>query len=140
MNPASAPAKQEIDELIRRLESAPFSADNIKEAGQLLTEVQSAEISYAMAIGYVESKFSQVRLLGMAILESIAPKYPAAKGFLIGSQDAAKILNKGILVPLSKDPNKPDYTGLAEAIKMMLRQDRENKKQNNFSKNGYRGI
>ncbi len=139
MNPTSAPAKQEIEELIRRLESASFSAENIKEAGQLLSEVQSEEISYGMALGFTDSKFSQVRLLGLAMLESIAPKYPAAKGFLIGSQDAAKVLKNGNLPPPAKDPNKPDYSGLAEAIKLMLREDRENKKRNFFSKNHNRG-
>lgn len=124
---AEGPSKQDIAELIRRLESSPFPTPHIREAGELLVGAQDHAASYKMAVEFSDSKFAQVRTLGLAMMEAIAPHHEAAKGFMAGARDAAKLLENGRMTPGDAKSNQPDYAAIGDVIKMMLRQDRENK-------------
>jgi hypothetical protein len=121
------PAKQEIEELVRRLETTPYSAADIREAGQILVTMQAHALSYKMALQFSDSKFVQVRALGLSMMEAVAPHSDAAKGFLAGAKDAAKLLDNGRMAPIEDKPPVPDYSAIGEVIKMWLRQGRENR-------------
>ncbi len=120
--------KQDIEELVRRLESSPFSSSDIREAGQLLVGAQAHSQSYRMAVTFTDSKFPQVRMLGLAMIEALAPYFEPAKGFLAGAKDAAKVLENGNMPMVEAKPNAPDYSAIGEVIKMWLRQSRQNLK------------
>lgn len=120
------PARQDIDELVRRLKETPYPSADIREAGQILVGLQPHPLSYKMALEFSDSKSTQVRLLGLTMMEAIAPHFEAAKGFLAGAKDAAKLLENGRMTPIADKPNPPDYSAIGEVIKMWLRQSREN--------------
>jgi len=121
------PAKQDIEELVRRLESSPYPLADIREAGQILAGAQSHSLTYKMALEFSGSKFAQVRALGLAMMEAVAPQSDAAKGFLAGAKDASKLVEAGQMAPLADKPVGPDYSAIGEVIKMWLRQSRENR-------------
>lgn len=117
------PAQQEIDELVRRLESGKYPLDHIREAGEILASVQSASVTYRMALGFWESPNAQVRTLAMSMMEALAPIHDAARGFVAGAKDAARLL-----VAESK-PDVPDYSAIGEVIKMWMREHRQQRKR-----------
>lgn len=121
------PANQDIEELVRRLESSPYPIADIREAGQILVGVQPHDLSYKMAIKFSDSTHAQVRQLGMAMMEAVAPHSEAAQGFLSGAREAARLMQNGSLVSEESKPAAPDYSALGQVIKMMLRQGRENR-------------
>jgi hypothetical protein len=117
------PAQQEIDELVRRLESGKYPVAHIREAGEILASVQSPAITYKMALGFWESSNSQVRTLGMSMMEALAPHHDAARGFVAGARDAARLLAE------EAKPNVPDYSAIGEVIKMWMREHRQQRKK-----------
>lgn len=117
------PAQQEIDELVRRLESGKYPLDHIREAGEILASVQSASVTYTMALKFWESPNGQVRTLAMSMMEALAPKHDAARGFVAGAKDAARLL-----VSEAK-PDVPDYSAIGEVIKMWMREHRQQRKR-----------
>ena len=117
------PAQQEIDELVRRLETTTYSAADIREAGEILAMAQSAPTTYTMALGFWESPNPQVRALSVSMMEAVAPQHEAARGFLAGAKDTAKLLADAV------KPNVPDYSALGEVIKLWMRQHREQRKR-----------
>jgi hypothetical protein len=117
------PAKQEIEELVRRLESGAYPLDHIREAGEILASVQAPEATYKMALGFWESANSQVRTLGLSMMEALAPQHDGARGFVAGSKEAAKLL-----VAEGK-PDVPDYSAIGQVIKMWMREHREQRKK-----------
>lgn len=121
------PAKQDIEELVRRLESSPYPVADIREAGQILAGAQAHSLSYKMALEFSDSRFPQVRVLGLAMMEAVAPHSDAAKGFLAGAKDAAKLLDAGRMTPVEDKPPGTDYSAIGQVIKMWLRQSRENR-------------
>jgi hypothetical protein len=121
------PPKQDIEELVRRLESSNYSTSDIREAGQILSKAQPPAASYKMAFEFSDSEFQQVRFLGMAMMEAIAPHFDIAKGFVAGAKDAVKLIENGRMTPTETDPNKPNYAAIGDVMKMWLRQSRENK-------------
>ena len=121
------PANQDIEELVRRLESSPYAISYIKESGQILVGVQTHDLSYKMAVKFSDSKFVQVRQLGMAMMEAVAPHSEAAQGFLTGTKDAARLLQNGPIATEETKSAVPDYSALGQVIKLMLRQGRENR-------------
>lgn len=123
------PAKQEIEELVRRLETTPYSASDIFEAGQILAESQPSLACYKMALGFADSKSSQVRSLGIAMMEAISSVCEPAKGFLAGVKDAAKLLEAGRLIPPEPVTEGPDYAAIGQVIKMFLQEEREKRKR-----------
>jgi hypothetical protein len=117
------PAQQEIEELVRRLESGKYPASDIREAGEILASVQAASLTYTMALGFWESSNAQVRTLGMSMMEAIAPRHEAARGFVAGARDAARLLAE------ETKPNVPDYSAIGEVIKMWMREHRQQRKR-----------
>lgn len=124
------PAKQEIEELVRRLQTTPYSASDIQEAGQILAESQSTNSTYQMALKFSDSQHAQVRSLGIAMMESIASKSDPAKGFLAGIKDAAQLLEAGRLIPVETTTEGPDYAAIGQVIKMFLQEEREKRNRN----------
>jgi len=119
------PAKQEIEELVRRLETTPYSASDIHEAGQILAELQSTTSTYQMALKFSDSQHTQVRALGIAMMESIAAQSDAAKGFLAGLKDVTQLLEAGRLTPVETQSEGPDYAAIGQVIKMFLQEERD---------------
>ncbi|MDB5106758.1 MAG: hypothetical protein JWP91_4447 [Fibrobacteres bacterium] len=117
------PPQQDIDELVRRLESGKYPADHIREAGEILASVQSPAITYKMALGFWESPNAQVRTLAMSMMEALAPTHDAARGFVAGAKDAARLLAKEI------KPDVPDYSAIGEVIKIWMREHRQQRKK-----------
>jgi hypothetical protein len=117
------PAQHDIDELVRRLESGKYPADHIREAGEILASVQEASVTYRMALGFWESSNPQVRTLAMSMMEALAPQHEAARGFLAGAKDAARLLTAEM------KPNVPDYSAIGEVIKMWMREHRQLRKR-----------
>lgn len=118
---AEQPPRQDIEELVRRLESGPFPLEDIREAGQILVSVQAHPISYGMALEFWESTHAQVRILGMSMMEALAPHLEGARGFVAGARDAAaRLATEG-------RPNVPDYSAIGEVIKMWMRESRQGK-------------
>ena len=68
------PAQQDIDELVRRLESGHYPLEHIREAGEILASVQTASAAYKMALGFWESPNPQVRSLAMGMMDAIGPQ------------------------------------------------------------------
>ncbi|MEO7424997.1 MAG: hypothetical protein ABI036_07410 [Fibrobacteria bacterium] len=116
---AEQPAQQEIAELIRRLESGKYAVDHIREAGEILASVQAPAVTYAMALGFWESANAQVRILGMTMMEALAPQHEAARGFVAGAKDAARLL------AVESAPEVPDYSAIGAVIKMWMREHRQ---------------
>lgn len=117
------PARQEIEELVRRLESGSYPIEHIREAGEILASVQSASVTYSMALGFWESTNPQVRTLGMTMMEALAPTHDAARGFVAGARDAARLL------AAQAKPDVPDYSAIGEVIKMWMREHRQQRKR-----------
>jgi hypothetical protein len=117
------PARQDIEELVRRLENGPFPLDHIREAGQILVSIQSHPASYRMALEFWESRHAQVRTLGMTMMEALAPHLEGARGFVAGAKDAAAGL------AAAGRPNVPDYSAIGEVIKMWMRESRQAKRR-----------
>ena len=117
------PAQQEIDELVRRLESGHYPLEHIREAGEILASVQSASVTYKMALGFWEYRNPQVRTLGMSMMEALAPTHDAARGFVAGAKDAARLL------AAQAKPDVPDYSAIGEVIKMWMREHRQQRKR-----------
>lgn len=117
------PAQQEIDELVRRLESGKYPLEHIREAGEMLASVQSVSVTYRMALEFWESPNAQVRTLAMSMMEALAPTHDAARGFVAGAKDAARLL-----VAEAK-PDVPDYSAIGEVIKMWMREHRQQRKR-----------
>jgi hypothetical protein len=117
------PARQEIDELVRRLENGKYPPDHIREAGEILASVQVPAVSYTMALGFWESANAQVRALGMSMMEALAPHHEAAQGFVAGARDAARLLDKELR------PDVPDYSAIGEVIKIWMREHRRQRKK-----------
>src|SRR5690606_33652181 len=113
------PPRQDIDELIRRLEAGPFPLDDIREAGQILVSVQAHSASYDMALEFWESRNAQVRTLAMSMMEALAPHLDGARGFVAGAKDAAARL------AAEGRPAVPDYSAIGEVIKMWMRESRQ---------------
>lgn len=115
------PAREEIDELVRRLQTGSFPLVHIREAGEILASVHTPAEAYQLGLDFAMSEHEQVRTLGLVIMETLAPKLDAAKGFLAGARDAARLLSQG---PESKKPAAPDYSAIGEVIKVWLRESR----------------
>ncbi len=113
------PAQQEIAELVRRLESGKYPLEHIREAGEILASVQTPAVTYKMALGFWESPNPQVRTLGMSMMEALAPQHDAARGFVAGAKDAARLLATEI------NPDVPDYSAIGAVIKMWMREHRQ---------------
>jgi hypothetical protein len=117
------PAQHDIDELVRRLESGSYPAAHIREAGEILASVQSASVTYRMALGFWDSSNPQVRTLAMSMMEALAPTHDAARGFVAGAKDAARLLAS------QQKPDVPDYSAIGQVIKMWMREHREQRKR-----------
>lgn len=115
------PARQDIEELVRRLESGTYPAAHIREAGQILVSAQQPASSYRMALGFWESPNNQVRALAMAMMEALAPDHDGARGFVAGSKDAAR--------SLAAESGVPDYSAIGQVIKMWMRESRMKSKR-----------
>lgn len=117
------PAPQEIQELVRRLETGQYPLDHIREAGEILASVQSPAVTYKMALGFWESTNLQVRTLGMSMMEALAPRHEAARGFVAGAKDTAGLLAQ------ENAPSVPDYSAIGEVIKIWMREHRQQRKR-----------
>jgi hypothetical protein len=115
------PAREEIEELVRRLQTGNFPLAHIREAGEILASVHTPAEAYQLGLDFAMSTHEQVRTLGLVIMEALAPKLDAAKGFLAGARDAARLLGQG---PESRKPDAPDYSAIGEVIKVWLRESR----------------
>lgn len=114
------PARQEIDELVRRLQTGHFPLSDIREAGEILVGVHTPAEAYQLGLDFAMSEHEQVRTLGLCIMDTLAPKLDAARGFLSGARDAARLLREE---PPAK-PAGPDYSAIGEVIKVWLRESR----------------
>lgn len=117
------PARQEIEELVRRLESGKYPAAHIREAGEILASVQAPSVTYDMALGFWASPNAQVRALGMGMMEALAPQHEGARGFIAGTREAAKLLAREL------NPDVPDYSAIGEVIKIWMREHRQQRKK-----------
>ncbi len=118
------PAQQDIAELVRRLESGHYPVADIREAGELLAAALSRDAAYRMALGFWESNCGQVRALGLAMMQVIAPAHDGARGFVAGAKDTATILT----APAKS--NVPDYSAIGEVIKLWMREHRAQRNKN----------
>ncbi len=118
------PARQEIDELVRRLQNSHFHLADIREAGEILASVHSQAEAYQLGLDFAMSDHEQVRTLGLVIMEELAPQLDAARGFLSGARDAARLLGR------EPAPRKagPDYTAIGDVIKVWLRESRNRRR------------
>ena len=119
------PAREEIDELVRRLQTGSFPLVHIREAGEILASVHTPAEAYQLGLEFAMSEHEQVRTLGLVIMEALAPKLEAAKGFLAGARDAARLLSRG---PDAQKPAAPDYSAIGEVIKVWLRESRSRRR------------
>ena len=117
------PARQEIDELVRRLQSGHFPLSDIREAGEILAAVHTPAEAYQLGIDFATADNEQVRTLGLCIMEVLAPSLDAARGFLSGARDAARLL-----VDQAPKKSAPDYSAIGEVIKVWLRESRANRR------------
>jgi hypothetical protein len=115
------PAREEIEELVRRLQTGNFPLVHIREAGEILASVHTPAEAYQLGLDFAMSTHEQVRTLGLVIMEALAPKLEAAKGFLAGARDAARLLSQE---PEARKPAAPDYSAIGEVIKVWLRESR----------------
>lgn len=120
------PARQEIDELVRRLRSSSFPLRDIREAGEILAQTLEIPEAYALGLDFATADNEQVRTLGLCIMEGLAPKHDAARGFLSGARDAARLLGTG---PQAEAKKAPDYSAIGEVIKVWLRESRNQRKR-----------
>jgi hypothetical protein len=118
------PTRQEIDELLRRLQTGSYSIPDIREAAEILFTVQNHAESYQMALDFATSLHEQVRMLGLCMMEKLAPHIESARGFLAGAKDAVKLLQSG---SDSSKPAGPDYSAIGEVIKVWLRDSRKSR-------------
>lgn len=118
------PARQEIDELVRRLQTGRFPLSDIREAGEILASVHTPAEAYQLGLDFAMSDHEQVRTLGLVIMEVLAPNLDAARGFLSGARDAARLLGTG------PEPKKavPDYSAIGEVIKVWLQESRNKRR------------
>lgn len=114
------PARKEIDELVRRLQTGHFPLSDIREAAEILVGVHTPAEAYQLGLDFAMSDHEQVRTLGLSIMDSLAPNLDAARGFLSGARDAARLLREE---PAAK-PAGPDYSAIGEVIKVWLRESR----------------
>jgi hypothetical protein len=119
----SKPTREEIDELVRRLQTGAYSHSDIKEAAEILFSVSNQVEAYQMALDFVTSLHEQVRMLGLCMMQKLAPSLESARGFLAGAQDAAKLL-----APPASGPPVPDYSAIGEVLKVWLRDSRKNRR------------
>lgn len=120
------PARQEIDELVRRLQSGPFPLADIREAGEILASVHTSAEAYQMGLDFAMSNHEQVRTLGLCIMDALSATSEAARGFLSGARDAARLLG-GKTEPAPAE-NKTDYSAIGEVIKIWLRESRNKRR------------
>lgn len=118
-NGMTEPARQDIQELVRRLETASYSAAEIREAGELLASALERGEAYRMALGFWDSEHGQVRALGLCMMRVLAPAHEGASGFVAGAKHAPAIAGS--------DPAAPDYSAIGEVIKHWMRQYRQSK-------------
>lgn len=119
------PTRHEIEELVRRLQSGDFPLRDIREAGEILASVHTPMEAYQLGMDFAMSEHEQVRTLGLVIMEALAPNLEAAKGFLSGARDAARLLRSE---PEARKPAGPDYSAIGEVIKLWLRDSRKNRR------------
>lgn len=120
------PAKQEIEELVRRLQIGSFRLADIREAGEILASTHTSAEAYQMGLDFAMSDHEQVRTLGLCIMEALSATSEAARGFLSGARDAARLLGGG---PRPAEPAKqPDYSAIGEVIKVWLRESRDKRR------------
>lgn len=119
----SQPTKQDIDELLRRLQTGSYSVPDIREAADILFSVQAPPLAYQMALDFATSLHEQVRILGLCMMEKLAPHLDAARGFLAGAKDAAKLVESKATDASGKPV--PDYSAIGEVIKVWLRESRK---------------
>jgi hypothetical protein len=118
------PARKEIDELVRRLQEAPFPLTDIREAGEILVSVHTQAEAYQLGLDFAMSDHEQVRTLGLCIMEALAPGLDAARGFLSGARDAARLLGAAP----ERKAQGPDYAAIGEVIKVWLRDSRNKRR------------
>lgn len=116
----TAPAQQEILELVRRLEADRYSVADIREAGELLAAAMPHDEAYRMALGFWESEHGQVRTLGLCMMQVLGPSHEGARGFVAGAKHA--------LGQLEEKSNVPDYSAIGEVIKLWMREYRRQRK------------
>src|SRR4051812_39511300 len=116
------PPKQDIEELVRRLETQNYPVVHIREAGQILVSLHHKNQAYPMALEFAASPHRQVRMLGMTMMEALAPDSEAAKGYLAGIRDAEKLLGKPNELAVTDKPPVPDYSAIGEVIKVWMRE------------------
>jgi hypothetical protein len=123
----AGPDQRDIDELVRRLQDGKYPLVHIKEAAEVLAAAMPPEAGYQLALDYTISDHEQVRILGMSMMKALAPKLDAAKGFMAGARDAARLLEER-----AEEENRksavPDYSAIGEVIKVWLRQSRESRR------------
>jgi hypothetical protein len=119
---ATPPDRREIDELVRRLREGRYPLSDIREAAEILAGAHTPLQGYELALDFSAADHEQVRTLGIAMMRALAPNSDAARGFLTGARDAAKLLDAPASGP-SKPP-APDYSAIGEVIKMWLRESR----------------
>lgn len=112
------PAQHEIAELVRRLENSPYPISDIREAGELLAQAFPRDAAYRMALEYWDSNNGQVRTLGLAMMQAIAPAHEGARGFVAGAKGAGNLPGE------AAQSGKPDYSAIGEVIKHWMREHR----------------
>ena len=118
------PSRQDIEELVRRLQNGNYPLSDIREAADILVGVQPNGEGYRMALEFATSLHEQVRLLGLCMMEKLAPHIEGARGFLAGAKDAARLLGGAGGAAPGKQ-GTPDYSAIGEVIKIWLRESRE---------------
>lgn len=117
-----APEKREIEELVRRLREGRYPLSDIREAGEILAGLYEPMQGYELALDFSTSDHEQVRKLGLSMMKALAANSDAARGFLSGARDAAKLLDEP--ASDSRKPPAPDYSAIGEVIKIWLRESR----------------
>ena len=123
----TSPTPGEIQDLLKRLQEENHPPEHVLEAGELLASSLAPPDGFRMAVDFFSSRHARVRQLGLGMMRGLAARHEAARGFLEGTQDAAKLL--GASAPVAAGgggaaEKKPDYSAIGEVIKAWLRESK----------------
>lgn len=102
-----------VDELTRRLMLREYLEREIREAAEILSGMEPGLAGVSLGEELLASPFHQVRALGLYLLEALATNTPEAQAVLLRPE----VRERG-------GKNKSEYSGMAEVIKMWIRQKR----------------
>jgi len=100
-----------VNELTRRLMLREYRDSEIREAAEVLSKLQPCLAGVALGEELMASPFHQIQSLGLDLLDVLAGNTPEAQSVLLRPE-----------VQERRKKKKSEYSGMAEVIKMWVRQ------------------